>query len=72
MNTLFTIKLKILFLLERIYSSRSPNYVSVLPIEPTLISNFLAPTPISFKQMMALWCPSLDPHLSTHHSDIGV
>jgi hypothetical protein len=43
----------------------------MLTMEFTMVSIFLAPSLISF-QHLSFWCPFLDPHLTAHHSNIGV
>ena len=68
MNTLFIIKVNILELIK--LPCRSCQLL--LTIEPGMVNRFLARSPISFKHMMPFWCPFIDPHLTAHHSNIGV
>ena len=41
-------------------------------VEFGVVNIFRAHNLISFKHIMFFWCPFLDPHLTTHHSNIGV
>ena len=44
----------------------------MLTIELRLINKIWSRSSISFKYMISFWCLGWDPHLTTHHSDIGV
>ena len=44
----------------------------MLIMEPRMANKFWARSPISFKHIMPFWCPFLDPHITTHHSNKGV
>ena len=45
--------------------------IIMLTMEPRMVNTFEACRPISLKHMMPFWCPFLDPHLTTYHSNIG-
>ena len=53
------------------WSNRSPLPKIMTTIEPRMIIVFLAHSPTSFKHM-SVWCPSLEPHQTTHHSNVSV
>jgi hypothetical protein len=68
-NILFTIKER-----ERDSCDYSRSYKLAPPIiittRPTTMVKLLrARSPISFKHAMPFWCPFLDPHMITHHSN---
>ena len=44
----------------------------MLTIKPRIVTKFWAHSSISCIQLMSFWCPFLVPHLTTHHSNIGV
>jgi hypothetical protein len=43
----------------------------MLTTKPRMVNTCWTQSPISLKQM-SIWCPILDPHLPTHHSNIVV
>ena len=67
MSISFSIKLKILVLIRS--SCRSPESCWIR--NPRKLSIFWVRSPISSKHM-SFWFPFFDPHLTTHHSNIGV
>ena len=69
MNVILISKVKRLFLIEWLY--RSSQLYGLLSLE-WLTNSFWAHRPISFKNMMLFCVLFLDPHLTTHHSNIGV
>ena len=44
----------------------------MLTIKPRIVTKFWSHSSISCIQLMSFWCPFLVPHLTTHHSTIGV
>ena len=44
----------------------------LIVIEPRMVNMLWACAPIFCKHMTSFWCSFFDPHLSTHHLNIGV
>ena len=69
MSMLFIIKVKLCVLVKLLYSP--PPLFFMLTVEFRTVSVFWACSSISYEHVH-FWCPFIDPHLTTYHSNIGV